>query len=83
MASCYLRMIPDEDSECRCSNVIQTHNHILLHCPMYEAYRDLLRDDRDQVHIAALLGSEKGITKRLASCIAATGAFSKPPATMQ
>jgi hypothetical protein len=72
----FARRNVDEEIGCPCGEVLQTREHILQHCPRYEAHRHILRRISPTVDLSDILGSLKGI-KALSKFIAKTGAFSK------
>lgn len=72
----YSRFVPSEDTACGCGVNPQTHRHILQDCELFEEHRDILRDVSQDVKMADILGTAKGIDA-LASFIKRSGAFKK------
>lgn len=71
----YSKFVPTEDKSCPCGRWLQTRDHIISDCPLYEDHRHLLGEGGNRA-IGVLLGTEEGI-ERLASFIEASGAFRK------
>lgn len=76
MGEYYQRFVPTEPVGCPCGIALQTRQHILLHCPRYDAHRYLLRHDHRLMTVADIVGTREGIAA-LSKFIVATGAFTK------
>ncbi|KAH7335674.1 hypothetical protein B0J17DRAFT_550443, partial [Rhizoctonia solani] len=73
----YCRFVPLESPECPCGEApIQTRDHILIDCPLYNGPRSHLRGASCSLCIPTLLGTYKGL-KAIACFLASSDAFSK------
>lgn len=72
----YANHVPTEDTNCRCGIEVQTREHILRECWLYDDHRYILRAAVRDLSLPELLGTPKGI-KAVASFIAKSGAFTK------
>ena len=73
----YRRFVPSESPECPCGEApIQTHDHILIDCPLYDGARSHLRRASRSLCIPTLLGTYKGL-KAVARFLTSSNAFSK------
>ncbi|EJD49164.1 hypothetical protein AURDEDRAFT_38008, partial [Auricularia subglabra TFB-10046 SS5] len=72
----YFRSInkPEHGFACSCGAALQTRDHILAECPVYERHRNLLRDVSPSLSIPELLGTKAGI-HATAKFIRRRGAF--------
>jgi ribonuclease HI len=69
----------DGQYACPCGEPTETREHILCHCPRYEAFRHRLQKASHQLFLPTILGSQKGISA-LSDFIQASGAFTRPNA---
>ncbi|KAF8289634.1 hypothetical protein DL93DRAFT_2047752, partial [Clavulina sp. PMI_390] len=76
IGSYYSRFVPSESAECSCGHHIQTREHILQDCPLYDRYRHILGEDEEDRAMEELLGTREGVA-RLAEFIEISGAFEK------
>lgn len=76
IGSYYSRFVPTESTECPCGEQLQTREHILHECTLYDRYRHLLGDKDEDRAIDILMGTREGVS-RLADFIEVTGAFAK------
>ncbi|KAG9019083.1 hypothetical protein FRB90_006606 [Tulasnella sp. 427] len=74
------RFVPSEGPTCQCGESVETREHVLRECWMHEEHRPILEEASEQIKLADILGTAKGI-KALAQFTARSGAFSR--ATMQ
>jgi ribonuclease HI len=73
----YMRMNIPEPSECPCGEArIQTREHIIQDCELFEAQRHLLHDVDSTLSLSKLLGTKKGLLA-MAAFLDKTSAFSK------
>ena len=73
----YRRFVPSESPECPCGEApIQTRDHILIDCPLYDGARSHLRRASRSLCIPTLLGTYKGL-KAVARFLTSSNAFSK------
>ena len=82
IGSYYSHMGINEPSSCPCGARIQSRAHVLLDCERHEIHHHLLANHNNVVSLNSILGSGKGI-QRLATFIAASHAFDKPPSPPQ
>jgi hypothetical protein len=68
--------IPVDDTACPCGKPLQTRNHVLYDCPLYNEHRHLLNIEEKLPNMEELLGSEEGL-EALAAFLKASGAFTK------
>jgi len=69
-------VIKEEQLGCPCGEPLQTRDHILAVCPIYEHFREDLRQASRDISLPEILGTTKGI-KALASFLEKSGAFTK------
>ncbi|VDB97961.1 unnamed protein product, partial [Peniophora sp. CBMAI 1063] len=75
----YARFVPTEVTACPCGEApVQTREHILADCPLYERGRHFLRAVSPNISSAILLGTRSGL-EALAKFIATSRAFAKSP----
>ena len=72
----YHRFVPSADPACPCGEPIQTREHIIQVCPIYERHRNTLRKVSQILYLPDLLGTKEGI-KALISFLDNSGAFTK------
>ncbi|KAG6805287.1 hypothetical protein H0H92_015972, partial [Tricholoma furcatifolium] len=72
----YAKFVPTESTACPCGERIQTREHILAECELYEEHREILKEVDNDLDPGLLLGTEDGI-KALAKFLALSGAFTK------
>ncbi|KAL1667846.1 hypothetical protein GGF50DRAFT_111818 [Schizophyllum commune] len=72
----YKDFVPSENIDCPCGESLQTRSHILQECPIYEQHRHILRKVSEDVALAEILGTPKGIDA-LARFLKKSGAFTK------
>ncbi|KAF5350420.1 hypothetical protein D9758_012444 [Tetrapyrgos nigripes] len=72
----YKRFVPDENVDCPCGEALQTREHVLCDCPIYEPHRDILRGASENLEMPELLGTKDGI-EALTEFIQKSGAFTK------
>ena len=81
----YARFVPSQSTACPCGEApVQTREHILVECPLYEDHRHYLRAASRSLSLPHILGTADGL-KAMAKFISNTRAFSKsttalPPA---
>ncbi|KAF8299656.1 hypothetical protein DL93DRAFT_2030740, partial [Clavulina sp. PMI_390] len=67
-----------EPHACPCGT-FQTHNHILLNCPLHNRHHHLLKDNKGKIELNNILRTNKGCM-RLVQFIRASQAFEKTTA---
>ena len=72
----YKDFVPSESIDCPCGEPVQTRQHVLQDCPVYEPHRHILRGVSEDVALAEILGTPKGIDA-LARFLKKSGAFTK------
>lgn len=72
----YKDFVPSENIDCPCREPVQTRPHVSLDCPLCEEHRHILRDAPEDISLAEILGSPKGIDA-LARFLRKSGAFTK------
>jgi ribonuclease HI len=72
----YSKFVPSENIDCPCGEAVQTREHLLRECPLYEDQRPILEKVSRDVSLPEILGTQKGITA-LAKFLEKTGAFTK------
>ncbi|KAI4294017.1 hypothetical protein GGG16DRAFT_37415, partial [Schizophyllum commune] len=73
----YARFVPSESPACPCGTApIQTRDHILSECPLYEHGRHHLRAVSPSLSTPIILGTHAGL-KALSLFISTTNAFAK------
>lgn len=71
----------DEPYTCPCDNTtLETREHILVHCPRFELWRQGLRQASREIVLSEILGSNKGI-EALEVFLRRSKAFTRPPDT--
>ena len=55
------RFFPEEDFSCPCGEEFQTREHILIHCPIHEHKRKVLRKVSTYIWLPSILSTKKGI----------------------
>jgi ribonuclease HI len=55
------RFFPEEDFSCPCGEEFQSREHIIVHCPMHEHKRDILREVSRDIWLPSILGTIQGI----------------------
>jgi ribonuclease HI len=55
------RFFPDEDFSCPCGEEVQTREHIVTRCPLYNNKRSNLRKISRDLWLPVILGTKKGI----------------------
>ncbi|KIJ57827.1 hypothetical protein HYDPIDRAFT_61421, partial [Hydnomerulius pinastri MD-312] len=58
----YARFVPSESTECQCGHPLQTREHILSDCPLFEPYRHHLRAVSHSISPPFILGTKAGLT---------------------
>jgi hypothetical protein len=72
------RYVPTELTACLRNGItLQTHDHILVKCPLYDVQRHHLRNASHTLFTPFILGTRKGLTA-LAKFLKAAPAFEKP-----
>jgi hypothetical protein len=75
----YARFVPSESTACPCGEEpMQTREHILIECRLFEPYRHILRDVSRALDTPFLLGTTSGL-EALSRFISASQAFAKAP----
>lgn len=72
----YRRFVPTESTQCQCGEALQTREHILRECPLYDEHRPYLRKVSEDVSLPEILGTRDGISA-LITFLEKSGAFSK------
>ncbi|KIJ67387.1 hypothetical protein HYDPIDRAFT_84672, partial [Hydnomerulius pinastri MD-312] len=72
----FAHFVPTNDQSCPCGEPLQTREHILAECPIYDDHRETLCEASEDLIISDLLGTEEGI-KALVTFIRQSGAFKK------
>ncbi|KAF5377839.1 hypothetical protein D9615_006682 [Tricholomella constricta] len=72
----YSKFVPTEPTECPCGEAIQTREHIITTCPIYDDHRHILTEDYPELDLKDILGTKNGI-EALAKFIKQSGAFTK------
>jgi hypothetical protein len=73
----YARFVPSESTSCPCgTEPIQTRDHILAECPLFEPYRHHLRSASRALDTPFILGTTTGL-EALSRFISASQAFAK------
>ena len=72
----YNKHVPTEDRSCPCGEPIQTRDHILASCPLYENHRHILKDASEDIVTSDILGTTEGV-EALIKFLDATNAFKK------
>ncbi|KAL1746729.1 hypothetical protein HDZ31DRAFT_6796, partial [Schizophyllum fasciatum] len=73
----YARFVPTESPTCPCGNApIQTRDHVLAECSLYEHGRHHLRGAAPTLSTPTILGTRAGLDA-LAKFISTTNAFAK------
>ncbi|TRM55328.1 hypothetical protein BD626DRAFT_470173 [Schizophyllum amplum] len=73
----YARFVPSESPACPCGDAaIQTRDHILAECHLYERGRHHLRSVSPSISTPIILGTHSGLNA-LAKFISASKAFAK------
>ncbi|KIJ65523.1 hypothetical protein HYDPIDRAFT_58992, partial [Hydnomerulius pinastri MD-312] len=72
----YARFVPSESTECQCGHPLQTREHILSDCPLFEPHRHHLRSVSHSISPPFILGTKAGL-KALNKFIQASRAFAK------
>ncbi|KAI6002498.1 hypothetical protein EDC04DRAFT_2580993, partial [Pisolithus marmoratus] len=72
----YSTFIPTEDPSCPCGKPMQTREHVIISCPMFESNQNILHTVSEDLIISNLLGMEKGI-KALVELLNVTNAPQK------
>src|SRR6266568_5517779 len=68
---------PGEPTSCPCNNeILETREHIIIHCPRYEEHRDILREAYPTLPLPEILGTPNGI-QALCEFLRQSGAFSR------
>jgi hypothetical protein len=72
----YNRFVPSKDIDCPCGEHIQTREHVLRDCIIYEQHRNILRETSETIALPVILGSEGGV-EALALFLEKSGALTK------
>lgn len=73
------RFALDEPYTCPCDNAtLETREHILIHCPRFEIWRQSLRQASRDIVLSEILGSNKGL-EALEIFLRRSKAFTRPP----
>jgi ribonuclease HI len=72
----YLKMLPNESPACLCGLEVQTRDHVLRHCPIYEEHRHILRKASPTLHVPTLLCTQEG-QQAIVKFVEGSGAFTK------
>ncbi|KZV94332.1 hypothetical protein EXIGLDRAFT_611830 [Exidia glandulosa HHB12029] len=75
----YYRSInkPERGVACCCGAAVQTRDHLLVECPLYERYRHILRNASPELSVTHLLGTEAGVAAT-AKFLRRSRAFGRP-----
>ncbi|KAJ3501041.1 hypothetical protein NMY22_g19059 [Coprinellus aureogranulatus] len=72
------RFALDEPYTCACDNItLETREHVLIHCPRFERWRDDLRRVSREIVLSDILGTDKGI-EALETFLHHSKAFARP-----
>ncbi|CAK5263969.1 unnamed protein product [Mycena citricolor] len=72
----YQRFNIPEDVDCPCGETVQTREHILRECPLYDAQRPIIRATSANFGLRDILGTKEGIVA-LAEFLKESGAFTR------
>jgi hypothetical protein len=72
----YNKFVPSENIDCPCGEAIQTREHVLRECPLYEDHRHILEEVSRDISVPEILGTKEGISA-LAEFLDVSGAFTK------
>ncbi|KAL1740942.1 RnaseH domain, transposon factor [Schizophyllum fasciatum] len=72
----YNAFLRDVNSNCPCGELLQTRQHILAECPIFEGHHHLLREASNGLSLPILMGTKKGIAA-LTEFVAASGTFTR------
>ncbi|CAK5262301.1 unnamed protein product [Mycena citricolor] len=72
----YRRFNIPEDTDCPCGEALQTREHILRECPIYDNERPIIRATSANFGLTEMMGTKEGIVA-LAEFLQKSGAFTK------
>ena len=72
----YRRFVPTESTRCQCGEGLQTREHVLRECPLYNEHRPYLRKVSEDISLPEILGTRDGISA-LTTFLEKSGAFTK------
>ncbi|KAJ3832175.1 hypothetical protein F5878DRAFT_548524, partial [Lentinula raphanica] len=72
----YSKFVPTKNVDCPCGEELQTREHILRECPIYDDFRYILEKVSPDVCLMDVLGTTEGIDA-LAEFIEMSGAFTR------
>ena len=72
----YRRFVPTESTRCQCGEGLQTREHVLRECPLFNEHRPYLRKVSEDISLPEILGTRDGISA-LTTFLEKSGAFTK------